>query len=83
MPGAEVQKSACLADLTTAGTVTSGHTNLVRLSRPQRLDDELQQRLVPDSQFVIRLPEKWNGGLVVSGAPGVRTQYANDAIIGD
>ncbi|MEU4218755.1 tannase/feruloyl esterase family alpha/beta hydrolase [Actinoplanes sp. NPDC026623] len=36
-----------------------------------------------DSQFVLRLPERWNGGLVVSGSPGVREQYANDFAIGD
>jgi len=36
-----------------------------------------------DAQFVIRLPERWNGGLVVTGAPGVRKQYANDYIISD
>jgi hypothetical protein len=36
-----------------------------------------------DSQFVIRLPNAWNGKLVVTGAPGVRRQYANDFIISD
>src|SRR5919199_2200475 len=36
-----------------------------------------------DSQFVIRLPAQWNGKLVITGAPGVRAQYANDFIIGD
>lgn len=36
-----------------------------------------------DSQFVIRLPDEWNGKLVVTGAPGVRKQYANDFIISD
>lgn len=36
-----------------------------------------------DAQFVIRLPENWNGQLVVTGAPGVRKQYANDYIISD
>jgi hypothetical protein len=36
-----------------------------------------------DSQFVIRLPERWNGGLVVAGPPGTRRQYANDRIISD
>ncbi|MFI6284478.1 tannase/feruloyl esterase family alpha/beta hydrolase [Streptomyces sp. NPDC051018] len=36
-----------------------------------------------DSQFVIRLPDNWNGGLVVAGPPGLRRQYANDQIISD
>ncbi|HSJ22658.1 MAG TPA: tannase/feruloyl esterase family alpha/beta hydrolase [Nocardioidaceae bacterium] len=36
-----------------------------------------------DSQFVIRMPARWNGKVVVTGAPGVRGQYANDFIIGD
>jgi len=36
-----------------------------------------------DSQFVIRLPDRWNGGLVVTGSPGVREQYANDRAISD
>nr|WP_233158198.1 3-hydroxybutyrate oligomer hydrolase family protein [Actinokineospora bangkokensis] len=36
-----------------------------------------------DSQFVLRLPERWNGGLVVSGSPGTRRQYANDRAISD
>jgi hypothetical protein len=36
-----------------------------------------------DSQFVIRLPDHWNGGLVVAGTPGNRAQYANDFTISD
>jgi hypothetical protein len=36
-----------------------------------------------DSQFVIRLPRHWNGGLVVAGPPGIRRQYASDVIISD
>ncbi|MGH8894314.1 MAG: tannase/feruloyl esterase family alpha/beta hydrolase [Actinomycetes bacterium] len=36
-----------------------------------------------DAQFVVRLPDRWNGKLVVTGAPGVRKQYANDFIISD
>jgi hypothetical protein len=36
-----------------------------------------------DAQFVLRLPDRWNGGLVVSGSPGTRRQYANDRAIAD
>ncbi|ELS51557.1 tannase/feruloyl esterase family alpha/beta hydrolase [Streptomyces viridochromogenes] len=36
-----------------------------------------------DAQFVLRLPNRWNGGLVVTGSPGTRRQYATDTAISD
>jgi len=36
-----------------------------------------------DSQFVLRIPDDWNGSLVVTGAPGTRKQYACDFLISD
>ena len=36
-----------------------------------------------DAQFVLRMPDRWNGGLVITGAPGTREQYANDFLISD
>jgi 3HB-oligomer hydrolase (3HBOH)/Prolyl oligopeptidase family len=104
VPGAEVQKSACLDDLTTAGTVASGHTvqadwnglHAPGTSNPTGVPGIQVDGYFPDTshtnanngwnhdaQFVIRFPDNWNGGVVVSGAPGVRRQYANDFIISD
>jgi hypothetical protein len=104
VPGAAYQQSACLQDLTTAGTVASGHTNpadyagLTHAALPQQsgvpglqIDGYFPDTSTTntnhgwnhDSQFVLRLPTHWNGGLVVSGSPGVRAQYANDKAISD
>lgn len=104
VPGAEVQKTACLDDLTTAGTLTTGHTvqadwnglHAPGTANPSGVPGIQVDGYFPDtshgntnngwnhdSQFVIRFPDSWNGGVVVSGAPGVRRQYANDFIISD
>ncbi|MGH2823692.1 MAG: tannase/feruloyl esterase family alpha/beta hydrolase [Thermoleophilaceae bacterium] len=104
VPGAEMQKSACLDDLTTAGTTRTGHTNQSDWDGlhasgtrnpsgvpglqidgyfPDSSTTNSNNGWFHDSQFVIRLPERWNGKLVVTGAPGVRRQYATDFIIAD
>ncbi|WP_084957225.1 alpha/beta hydrolase family protein [Thermoactinospora rubra] len=104
VPGAEHVVSARLADLTTAGTVTTGHTDPADWAglhakatvNPTGVPGIQLDGYFPDtsafntthgwnhdSQFVIRLPDKWNGGLVVSGTPGNREQYANDYTISD
>ncbi|MFE6157894.1 tannase/feruloyl esterase family alpha/beta hydrolase [Streptomyces sp. NPDC056486] len=104
VPGAERQEKSCLAELTTAGTITSGHTDPAdwagltpaALTTPRGVSGIQIDGYFPDTsatntnhggkhdaQFVIRLPDRWNGGLVVAGTPGVREQYANDRAIGD
>ncbi|GAA4125977.1 tannase/feruloyl esterase family alpha/beta hydrolase [Knoellia locipacati] len=104
VPGAEMQKTACLDDLTTAGTVASGHTRAADYAGlhtpgtvnptgvpgiqvdgyfPDTSTTNTNNGWNHDSQFVIRIPDTWNGGLVVTGAPGNRTQYANDFIWSD
>jgi hypothetical protein len=104
VPGAERQEVACLGDLTTAGTLVSGHTNQSDWNGlhapgtvnptgvpgiqvdgyfPDTSTTNTNNGWNHDSQFVLRIPDDWNGGLVVTGAPGVRGQYANDFIIGD
>ncbi|MFD6415638.1 tannase/feruloyl esterase family alpha/beta hydrolase [Streptomyces sp. NPDC060194] len=104
VPGADRQQVACLAELTTAGTVASGHTDPADwagltprdLSVPSgvpglQIDGHFPDGSTTntnhgwnhDSQFVVRLPDDWNGGLVVAGTPGNREQYANDRAIAD
>jgi hypothetical protein len=104
VPGAEMQKSACLDDLTTAGTSATGHTDqsdweglsAQATKNPSGVPGLQVDGYFPDtstfntengwshdSQFVIRFPNKWNGKLVVTGAPGIRKQYSSDFLISD
>ncbi|GAA4335636.1 tannase/feruloyl esterase family alpha/beta hydrolase [Streptomyces venetus] len=104
VPGAEHQQAACLDELTTAGTIASGHTDPADwagltpkdLATPGGIAGIQIDGYFPDTsttntnhgwrhdaQFVIRLPDRWNGGLVVAGTPGNREQYANDRAIAD
>lgn len=104
VPGAEHQVVACLPDLTTTGTIPSGHTDPADWAgleapgtvTPTGVPGVQVDGYFPDtsttnpthgwrhdSQFVIRLPDRWNGGLVVTAPPGIREQYANDRVIGD
>lgn len=104
VPGAEHQQADCLDELTTAGTVASGHTDPADwagltpkdLAVPSGVPGIQLDGYFPDTsttntdhgwrhdaQFVIRLPDRWNGGLVVAGTPGNREQYANDRAIAD
>ncbi|WP_410573574.1 3-hydroxybutyrate oligomer hydrolase family protein [Amycolatopsis sp. cmx-4-61] len=104
VPGAEKSVAVCLDDLTTTGTLASGHTveadwaGLTSAGLPTfgavpgvQVDGYFPDTSTAnanngwnhDAQFVLRLPDRWNGGLVVAGSPGVRRQYANDRAIGD
>ena len=104
VPGAETVEAACLDDLTTAGTVASGHTNAADwaglnapgTTNPSGVPGIQVDGYFPDSstgnanngwnhdsQFVLRLPDRWNGRLVVAPPPGNRAQYSSDFVIGD
>ncbi|MER5542150.1 3-hydroxybutyrate oligomer hydrolase family protein [Streptomyces sp. NPDC002589] len=104
VPGAARQQADCLDELTTAGTVASGHTDPADYAGltpkdlptpsgvpgiqidgyfPDTSTTNTEHGRHHDAQFVIRLPDHWNGGLVVAGTPGNREQYANDRAIAD
>ncbi|MCX3061594.1 alpha/beta hydrolase [Streptomyces beihaiensis] len=104
VPGAERQRSAALDDLTTTGTLASGHTVPadweglhasagaahppvpgVQIDGcfPSPTTLNAHHGWHHDAQFVLRLPHRWNGKLLVTAAPGVRRQYATDRLIGD
>jgi fermentation-respiration switch protein FrsA (DUF1100 family) len=104
VPGAEMQRVGCLADMTTTGTAATDYTDASDWAslhpqgqrRPSGVPGLQVDGYFPDtstangthgwfhdSQFVIRLPDRWNGKLIVTGAPGVRKQYAHDVEVGD
>ncbi|MEU6097123.1 tannase/feruloyl esterase family alpha/beta hydrolase [Streptomyces sp. NPDC047079] len=104
VPGAALQRSACLGDLTTSGLAGTPYTDLADQAgltakatrNPSGVPGLQIDGYFPDdsyantthgwrhdAQFVIRLPDRWNGGLVVTGAPGTRKQYATDTAISD
>ncbi|QNS07589.1 tannase/feruloyl esterase family alpha/beta hydrolase [Streptomyces xanthii] len=104
VPGAELQRQACLADLTTTGLAGTPYTDTADqaglTAKGTRVPSGVPGLQIDgyfpddshtntthgwnhDAQFVIRLPDRWNGGLVVTGSPGNRKQYATDAAIAD
>ncbi|MGW4391219.1 tannase/feruloyl esterase family alpha/beta hydrolase [Streptomyces sp. NPDC004685] len=104
VPGAALQQSACLDDLTTAALAGTPYTDTADQAgltakgthNPSGVpgsqidgyfsDDSTSNATHGwrhDAQFVIRLPDHWNGGLVVTGSPGNRKQYSTDAAISD
>jgi hypothetical protein len=104
VPGAALQRGACLEDLTTTGLAGTPYTDMADQAgltaggtrTPSGVPGIQIDGYFPDSsrfndthgwrhdaQFVIRLPDRWNGGLVVTGAPGTRKQYATDKAISD
>jgi len=63
-------------------------THLIRAGAASPATDsipgtQLLDSLGPGHRFVVRVPEAWNGDLVVCGTPATRSEFANDVIFGD
>jgi len=63
-------------------------THLIRAGAPSPAPDPIPGTQLLDSldlghRFVLRIPEAWNGDLVVCGTPATRSEFANDVIFGD
>jgi pimeloyl-ACP methyl ester carboxylesterase len=104
VPGAEMQRLACLGDMTATAQAASDYTDAsdwaslapVGQRKPSGVPGLQVDGYFPDtstantthgwahdSQFVMRFPDQWNGKLIITGAPGVRKQYAHDVEVGD
>ncbi|MFE7661759.1 tannase/feruloyl esterase family alpha/beta hydrolase [Streptomyces celluloflavus] len=85
LAGTEYTDTADQAGLTAAGTQRPSGVPGVQIDGyfPDDSTFNTTHGWRHDAQFVIRLPEHWNGGLVVTGAPGTRKQYATDVLISD
>lgn len=44
---------------------------------------QILDSLGPGQRYVVRIPEAWNGKLVVCGTPATRSEFANDATFSD
>ncbi|MFF4909439.1 tannase/feruloyl esterase family alpha/beta hydrolase [Streptomyces sp. NPDC001260] len=85
LAGTQYTDSADQAGLTAAGTRTPAGVPGLQIDGyfPDSSHFNATHGWAHDAQFVIRLPDHWNGGLVVTGAPGTRRQYATDKAISD
>jgi len=62
--------------------------HLVKMGTPSPASAPIPGTQLLDSlgrgqRFVVRVPDDWNGDLVVCGTPATRSEFANDTIFGD
>src|SRR6266849_3345224 len=87
VPGIQIDgyfEDACNAfQVEPALTARDGSPFIPGCTPPATLNQTCFTNCHHDAQFVIRIPDSWNGHLLTAGTPGIRDAFASDFVFSD